>query len=276
VVIDQLKQAVAHFNKMGHRLPLVVGHPGNEDDSFGEATRLEISSDGTVKAVEFQSLDPTFQKIVNSGELPKVSVKLRLPGHPKNSHDGIEFQHLGFFGRSDVSLSKLPLASFSTPDPFEAEFMAVDNNDIDERLRQLEEREAAFAKRTSEARVNNLVAKGVVTPRDKAGLIEIFQGLEATASFSAPGHESEYENQADFLEKAFAKKAIPVGVQSNPEPADGGDEPDEFDDPLAMGFSKENTEAASMERHKKVMAFAKKNKCNYNSAVKALAKQEVG
>jgi hypothetical protein len=273
VALNQLKEAVAHFNKSGHRLPLVVGHPTTEDDSFGEATRLEIANDGTVKAVEFQSLDPTFQKIVNSGELPKVSVKLRLPGHPKNSHDGIEFQHLGFFGRSDVSLSKLPLASFSEPNPFEAEFMAVDN-DFDERLRQLEEREAAFAKRTAEARVAGLVAAGVVPPKYKAGLVEIFQGLECTATFSAPGFDSDYDNQAGFLEAVFSAKAIPVGRQSDPEPGDD-DEPEEFDDPLSVGFSAENTDIASMDRHKKVMAFAKKNKVSYNAAVKMMAKKEV-
>lgn len=272
VALNQLKEAVAHFNKMGHRLPLVVGHPSNEDDSFGEATRLEIAADGTVKAVEFQSLDKTFQKIVNSGELPKVSVKLRLPGHPKNSHDGIEFQHLGFFGRSDVSLSKLPLASFSKPDPFEAEFMAVDNDDIDERLRLLEEREAAFNRRTAETQVNELVAKGVVTPKYKAGLIEIFQGLQSTATFSAPGHDNDFENQADFLAAAFSTKAIPVGRQSDPEPED--DEPAEYDDPLAAGFSAENSTVASLDKHKKVMAFAKANKVNYNAAVKMMAKKE--
>lgn len=271
VAIDQLKKAVAHFNARGQRLPLVVGHPSSEQDSFGEATKLEVAADGTVNAVEFNSIDPTFQKIVNSGELPKVSVKIRLPGHPKNTHDGIEFQHLGFFGRSDVSLSKLPYAQFSKPNPFEAEFMDEENS-IAERLRLLEEREAAFAKRAAESRVNGLVAKGAVTPKDKAGLVEIFQQLEATASFSAPGHANEYENQADFLEQAFSKKAIPMGRQSDPEP--DGDEPDEYNDPLAAGFSAANATAASLDKHKKVMAHCKKTGLNYTSAVKDLAKKE--
>lgn len=126
VTIDQptLNRSVAWFNKTKQRLPLVVGHPDSEDDNFGVATKLGINGDGRVVITEVDGLDRTFRKIVNSGELPGVSAKIRLKGHPSNASGGIEFQHAGFFGKSRVALNKLKEASFSQFNELEFYFMA--------------------------------------------------------------------------------------------------------------------------------------------------------
>ena len=100
VTVDnsQLESAVSWFNANDRRLPLVVGHPDSEDEHFGKASRLALQN-GRVVVTEVEDLDPTFKKIVNSGELPGVSVKIRLQGHPDNKSNGIEFSTRDFLVR---------------------------------------------------------------------------------------------------------------------------------------------------------------------------------
>lgn len=71
VKTPELASAVSWFNANNQRLPLVVGHPNSEDDHFGVGTKLALV-DGRVVITEVEGLDPTFRKIVNSGELPRV------------------------------------------------------------------------------------------------------------------------------------------------------------------------------------------------------------
>jgi len=264
----QLAEAVAHFNRSGQRLPLVVGHPKNNDDSYGEATELEITDDGKVKAVAFSNLNATFKKIVNTGELPKISVKLRLPGHPKNSYEGIEFDHLGFFGRSDVALDKLPLAQFSAPNKYEAQFMTKTIEELQEELEQYKAREASFkARAIASPLVDSLVRSGAVASTDRDGLIEIFADLDSEAEFSAPGHKTEYKNRADFLAMVIGKKAIPLGQQSAP--TEGEFAKSKGDD----SESDDDSDDSNKKMHSKIMAYAKANKCSYAAAMSKVGKE---
>lgn len=207
----QLESAVSWFNANNQRLPLVVAHPSSEDDNFGKASKLALQGDRVVVA-EVENLDRTFEKIVNSGELSKISVKIRLPGHPANKSDGIEFQHAGFFGKSRVALEKLKEASFSAYNDLEFWFMdtkkkKVEGSEEEESMESAEEEaaepvtdeekalekkkkalaaemaafeseKASFARaREIEPQLEKLVRQGKVLPAEKAGFVALFAAM---------------------------------------------------------------------------------------------------
>jgi hypothetical protein len=289
---EDLAKAVALFNSSGQKLPLVVGHPSDEDDSFGYATKLSIDDNGVVKAVEFADVDLTFKKIVNSKELPKVSVKMRLAGHPANrTPDTIEFQHLGFFGRSDVALDKLPLASFGSPgykidydSRYEGIFMA--EVDFEEREAELNARMAAIEAKEAEFKamskvlplVNKLVTSGAVVPADQSGLVSIFCKLSAieddsfTSSFGQ-SKDGDDVSAIDFLAAAFSKKAVPMGEDKGYLREEGEDSSDDASAIFGMsGNMKGDEKSAAMDA--KVRAYMKKNNCSYAQAYKKVGGDE--
>jgi len=103
--------------------PFVPGHPKDDAPQFGKATRVEYR-DGKLLATEYDEVDPTFKAIVNSGELPGVSVKLRLPGHPQNPGSTYQIAHIGFLGKSRPADAGIGEAAFSATE-LEAEFAAA-------------------------------------------------------------------------------------------------------------------------------------------------------
>lgn len=285
---SDLESAVAHFNQSRSAIPLVVGHPDDEGQSFGTATELAIDDAGVVRATKYAGLDSSFQKIVNSGELPKISVKLRLPGHPKNSHTGVEFQHIGFFGRSAVALDKLPLAKFSAPNPLEAEFMPPTHEELaaqaEEQAKKekaLADREAAFALKEASfaaqqavsTKLAPLVAKGQIPPAHAAkvtsalGLLAVAEADKAmSAAFSSPSNDNDNENQptlVDSIIAAFSAKAVPLGQQS----ANSEDEEAEFAESETMATKGATASAESLALDKKASALMKKHGCSYEKAV---------
>lgn len=105
--------------------PFVPGHPKDDAPQFGKATRVEVR-DGKLLATEYDEVDPTFKAIVNSGELPGVSVKLRLPGHPLNPTQAYQIAHIGFLGKSRPADEGIGEAAFSaSAETFEVEFAAA-------------------------------------------------------------------------------------------------------------------------------------------------------
>lgn len=229
VTIDapQLKSSVSWFNANNQRLPLVVGHPNSEDDHFGVGTKLGLVG-GRVVITEVEGLDPTFRKIVNSGELPRVSAKIRLQGHPSNQSTGIEFQHAGFFGKSRVALEKLKEASFSKYNDLEFWFMDMkkkkgeysdedETEEVDEpmtdeekalekkkkalavEMAAFESEKASFARaREIEPKLEKLVREGRVLPAEKSGFVALFAAMPedfeisfaaATGDVKKPGSE---------------------------------------------------------------------------------------
>ncbi len=242
-----LEQSVSWFNANNQTLPLVVGHPDSEDDHFGLATKLAIS-DGRVVITEVDGLDRSFRKIVNSGELPRVSAKIRLQGHPSNRSSGIEFQHAGFFGKSRVALDRLKEASFSHPDnnlEFYFNYMdkkkTIDPEEtMDEETEDDEtvetppkkkkgktaemaahevevaefQREKAAFKRAREIEpvVEEWVREGKITPASKPGLVAVFAALpeDLEVSFSDADGEESTQSASEFLSEFM--EALPKTI----------------------------------------------------------------
>jgi hypothetical protein len=238
-----LESSVSWFNANNQRLPLVVGHPDSEDDHFGMGTKLALV-DGRVVITEVEGLDRTFRKIVNSGELPRVSAKIRLQGHPSNRSKGIEFQHAGFFGKSRVALEKLKEASFSEYDDLEFWFMdtkkkKVEGSDGEESTEPVDEEadepvteeeqalekkkkalaaemaafeaeKASFARaREIEPVIEKLVREGRVLPAEKSGFVALFARMpdDLEISFSSATGDVE-QSGGDFL-KGFLTNLKP-------------------------------------------------------------------
>lgn len=102
-------QQIAH--SFSGRVPFVPGHPTDDQPQLGYATEVAVQ-DGRLLVTAAEDVDPTFAAIVNSGELPGVSVKLLMPDHPDNSTDGLLLRHIGFLGRSQPAAQGLQAPTF--------------------------------------------------------------------------------------------------------------------------------------------------------------------
>ena len=207
----QVEASVADFNASGERLPMVVGHPGDDLPVGGYATKLAVFN-GRVKAIEAEDVNPILRAAVNIGELNRVSVKLQLPGHPSNPSKNYRFKHIGFLGRSRPALDQLKSAQFSTNDG-EIILMADDDKSA-----EFAEREATFAKREAEfaakeaafARtqkyeplVEGWVREGKIAPAQKAPFVALFcalpEGEEATFAAADGSKQSLVEFTKGFV-----------------------------------------------------------------------------
>lgn len=191
----QVEAMVADFNQSGGRVPLVPGHPSDDNPALGYATKLGLSN-GRAIVTEVDELNPAFMAIVNSGELNRVSVKLTLPGHHSNPGKGHRLKHIGFLGRSRPALDQLKSAQFSTNDG-EIILMADDDKSA-----EFAEREAEFTRREAELAakeanfaaqakyepiVEGWVREGKIAPAQKTPFIALFCALPEgdTATFTA-------------------------------------------------------------------------------------------
>jgi hypothetical protein len=213
VTPEELAASVADFNASGERLPMVPGHPGDDQPVGGYATKLAIVN-GRAAVVEADEVNSLFRSIVNSGELNRVSVKFQLPGHPSNPTNNYRFKHIGFLGRSRPALDQLKSAQFSTNDG-EIILMADD----EDKSAEFAEREAEFARREAElaakeARfaaqakyeplVENWVRDGKITPAQKAAFIALFctlpDGDDATFAAADGSKQSLVEFTKSFVD----------------------------------------------------------------------------
>jgi hypothetical protein len=273
-----LDAMVSNFNRLTGRIPLVVGHPATNDESFGYATKLAIDQSGDVSVADYEGLSPAFSAIVNEVGA-KISVKLRLPGHPVNSTDGIELDHIGFFfGKQQVALDKLPTASFASDQ--HTSYIRIKNMDEEElqaREEAIAKREAEFAAKEAEFAakaavapvVAELVASGHVPPADSATISAIFARLEGdedfTASFSA-GKESPVAALTRILKVA----KVPLG-ESDP---GGGGEGD--DEELAVAHfmaPSGDLDEGSAKMDKKIRGCMAKDGLSYGAARKKVMKE---
>ena len=258
---SELEQSVSWFNSNGGRLPLVVGHPDSEDDHFGVATKLGINN-GRVVITEVDGLDRSFRKIVNSGELPRVSAKIRLKGHPSNQSGGIEFQHAGFFGKSRVALDQLKEASFSAFNELEFYFNFMDKKKVkstvgddetmDETIGEDEtkdeekepkkkgktmeysafeteklafEKEVATFRRAQkiEPLVEAWVREGKISPIAKSGLVAVFSALPEDLDVSFSDADGDEATQSAVDFLSEFMAALPVQITYGEISADKGE-----------------------------------------------------
>lgn len=198
-----LEGIAAHFSGA----PFVPGHPVDDSPQLGKAAKVGIE-DGILWATEYADVDPIFRAIVNSGEMPGVSVKLRLPSHPENKTGFPEIRHIGFLGRSEPADANLPEAQFSAadhealftaPPPTQSETMAksldtsaakatppatdattpdLADQELAKREAALVEREAQFSRRLSaEPIIEEHVRAGRLLPGEKDGFVALFAAL---------------------------------------------------------------------------------------------------
>jgi hypothetical protein len=96
-------------------LRFVAGHPPAEvEDEFelAKAQAVELK-DGKLSVVKYADVPAATRAAVNSGELNKISVKIRPPGHPDNPTGKWKLLHIGMFGRNPVADANLADAAFS-------------------------------------------------------------------------------------------------------------------------------------------------------------------
>jgi hypothetical protein len=283
---EELNRSVAHFNQSGQKLPLVMRHPVTNDDAFGYATRLAINKAGKVVAVAYEDVSKGAASIINSIGA-KISAKIRLPGNPANTSNGIEFDHIGFFPKGEkVALDKLNVAQFKSAQVSYIKVSGMDEDELRAEQEKLAKAQADFAKKQAafEAQsaqfaaqsavapvVNDLVAKGLITPKDQPGMVDVFTKLAMVPSdqFSAEFAAAKNGGNAavEFLAQAIAKKAIPYGKDNSQAAKDSAEfaktaaepEPDGDEDP-------------SMAMDKKIKAHMAKNKgMSYGAAMEACA-----
>jgi hypothetical protein len=265
VTVDnsQLESAVSWFNANDRRLPLVVGHPSSEDDHFGKGSKLALR-DGRVVVTEVEDLNPTFGKIVNSGELSKISVKIRLPGHPDNESDGIEFQHAGFFGKSRVALDKLKEAAFAAPNDKEFWFMEVNKDEaLEQQWREFADKEAEFKAEVAafkraqaiEPELEKLVREGRVLPAEKSGFVALFAAMpdELEISFAAPSGDVK-QSGGEFL-KSFLGSLKPRVIYGEVSAA----KPDDAQSANFAAPKGYKVDEDAMGDHSKVLAYCKQH-----------------
>jgi hypothetical protein len=283
-----LVSAVANFNASGLRLPMVVAHPTDESQPLGFGTKLAITKGDRVSIVEAEGIDPTFKSIVNSGELNRISAKVRLPGHPKNSSDGFEFQHVGFFGRSPVAMQLLKEAAFSAQDDKEFYLMADDLDgsakadatrtaefaakeaefkarfaELNARQAKIEALEAGFAKmREIEPQMEKWLAQGRILPTERAGFVALFAALpdELEVCFAAADGDDVSTSAGEFL-KDFIGGLKPRVVYGE---VAGDTSASLSDRDSTASFGGMNVSEDSDELDGKIAAYCKKNGLDYD------------
>jgi hypothetical protein len=190
---------VAKWGKAGQRVPLVPGHPKDDRPVMGYATEFSFDKN-RLKILAVEGLNPAFEAVVNSGQLNRVSVKLRPIS------DGWELAHIGFLGTSAPSLGDLTPAEFSNGEVI----ILAEDTDLEFAQRELElaDREAEFAAKQADfaavqkwqPRVAKLVAEGKVLPVEEAPLMACFARLDSgeAIEFARDGKD-ETANPAEFI-----------------------------------------------------------------------------
>ena len=256
VTSAQVEAMVTDFNESGGRVPLVPGHPSDDNPALGYATKLGLSN-GRAIVTEVAELNPAFMAIVNSGELNRVSVKLQLPGHHNNPGKGHRLRHIGFLGRSRPALDQLKSAQFSTNDG-EIILMADDNS------AEFAEREAEFARREAELEakvarfaaqakyepiVEDWVREGKIAPAQKVPFVALFcalpEGEEATFAAADGSKQSLVEFTKSFV------SGLPKQIEYSEVSKDKGEKEPESAF-MAMGDDKE-PDSGELAMHNKIV-----------------------
>jgi hypothetical protein len=211
--LDFSASKVAAWAAAGQRVPLVPGHPKDDQPVMGYATAIEFKNNRLRITEVDDGIDPTFRAIVNSGQLNRVSIKLR----PTSNGDW-ELGHVGFLGTSAPSLEGLAIAEFSKSGEI---FIMAKETDLEFAQRELElaDREAEFeAQKAAFAavqkwspKVAKLVAEGKILPVEEAPLMACFARLDGGdwIEFSRDGKD-ESANPAEFIANLLSRASARV------------------------------------------------------------------
>jgi hypothetical protein len=274
VSAKELEASVQCFNASGERLPLVPGHPSDDAPAGGYATKLAIVN-GRAAVVEAAELDPMFRAIVNSGELNRVSVKFRLPGHHANRTGNYEFRHVGFLGRSNPALKQLKSAQFSTNDG-EIILMADD----EDKSAEFAEREAEFKRKEAELAakeakfaamakyepfVEDLVRDGRLLPTQKSNFVALFTAIDSNSESEFAAADGAKQSAGEFL-KGFLN-ALPKQVEYGEFSKPDGKEPIES---AFMSNDDKEPDSGELSMHNEIVASGvdPKDANAYQAAVK--------
>lgn len=214
----------------GQRIPMVPGHPDDDEPVFGYVTGLRYNAaTKRLEATEAEDVSRTFKKVVNSQQLDGVSVKVIPDG------GGWKLKHIGFLGKSPKALAKLRPAKFSKSDGVVI-FMPQDTEDLElafaAREIELADREAelekalAFAAADAKWRpvVDELVAAGQILPASKERWGMVFRQLDQAESltFEQAG-ATVSQSPAEFIaaELKALQPVVDYGERSKPKPGTG-------------------------------------------------------
>jgi hypothetical protein len=274
--LDFSASKVAKWAAAGQRVPLVPGHPQDDQPVMGFATKFKFINNRLV-VTEVEDVDPTFQAIVNSKQLNRVSVKLR----PTSNGDW-ELGHIGFLGTSPPSLEGLATAEFNKSGEI---FVMAEETDLEFAQRELElaDREAEFADKQAafaavqkwSPKVAKLVAEGKVLPVEEAPLMACFARLDTGDSieFSRDGKD-ESVNPAEFIANLLngTKARVPFGEFAKADKTVTGSDGPAF----AMKGGKGMVDDEDAEMHDAIMASGvdPKDHNAYAAAVKKYSKEK--
>lgn len=211
----------------GQRIPMVPGHPSDDEPVFGYATEFAYDrSANRLMITAAEDVSQTFKKVVNSGQMNGVSVKV-VP-----SMGGWQLRHIGFLGKSPPALGKLRPAKFSKSDGVII-YMPQDTDDQElafaAREIELADREAeleqALAFAAADAKwqpvINTLAAQGKILPASQERWGTVLRQLDGGESLSfSQGGATVTQSPAEFV-AAELKARQPIVDYSEKSAADG-------------------------------------------------------
>lgn len=118
---QDMRAAVAAYDRAVSEAPLVVGHPADNGPAYGWVKSLAFA-EGVLLASPDQ-VDPAFAELVNNGRFKKISAAFYTPDSPSNPKPGTYYlRHVGFLGAQPPAIKGLKDASFAANEEGIVEF----------------------------------------------------------------------------------------------------------------------------------------------------------
>lgn len=269
-----LAAIAAAYDPASDPAPLVVGHPRMDDPAYGWVGRLEVQGD--VLVAHPDQVEPGFAETVNAGRYRKISAQFYPPDHSGNPAPGQYYlKHVGFLGAHAPAVKGLGTVSLgagdvgdlltieqetpmSTKDEDKTASFAEQQSALDARQKELDDREAALAKRAKDERhkahvsfAEGLVKDAKLAPAGKALLVGVLDALgeQEAVSFGEAGELT----PRDACLKLFDKAAPLISL--------GEIAPDKGEDAKALasfaappGYEVDADQAAVFARAKSIQA----------------------
>ena len=261
-----LEATARAYNPSLHEAPLVVGHPAIDAPAYGWVERVG-ARDGVLVATPAK-VDPAFAEILQAGRYQKVSASFFRPDSKANPTPGVwALRHVGFLGAAAPAVKGLKPIQFSSADDGVVEFAAMGESPaFAEMQRKVKDYQRADLIRF----LDELMRQGRLTPAQRQyGLAQFMEHLsdDAVVEFA----DADGDQRAGSL--AWFKRwltLLPVQINFS---EFGG--PDKDADTAASfsappGFSVDASRAAL---HNKALAYQREHKCDYETAVLAVAKR---
>lgn len=265
---SDLRATAAAYLPGVHEAPLVVGHPAMNKPAFGWVQSLRVVN-GVLEA-SVRQVEPEFAEAVREGRYKKVSSAFYRPNSPRNPHPGVYYlRHVGFLGAQPPAVKGLPDPSFAEEE--ECIYIVFSEGRVDEKEKQLAEREARLAKMEKDLRRRELaefaerqVQAGVVLPADKAPMVTFMESIDG-------GGELEFGEKVattplGWFQGWLAKQpsVVPLGVVAGVDKGRGSPTARAV---IPAGFSVDANRAGL---HQSALTYAEINKVDYVTAVMRL------